>query len=140
MSDKATLHLSINKELTNLARGSGLNLSAEFEEWIKIRLGKMGDDKMSNDPDNEILKLRAEIQKLESQKDIISKEQNKQKEINMVLDGYIDNMIEFKEDLTNPSDSRMHGCQFLMQKKFHQILNPLQAKELLLNRIKERGL
>lgn len=133
--------LYIDNDLVTLAKSSNMNLSAEFEEWIKIRLGKMGDEtKKVCDPENEILRMRAEIQKLESQKELYLKEQNKEKEINMVLDGYIDNMIEFKEDLTNPSDSRTHGVQFLMQKKFHQIIGPLEAKELLLNRIKERGL
>jgi hypothetical protein len=137
---KIMLHLSINPDIANMAKSSGMNLSKEFEEWLRIRIENIGAEKPIIDRDFEIAKYRAEIQKLESQKDMEQQLKDKQKEELLVLDGVIDNMVEYKDDLTNPSDNRCHGIQFLFQRKFKKVLNPLQVKELLEKRIKERGL
>lgn len=134
---KSTLHLTIETNLIEIAKASGLNLSQEFEEWIKIRLGQIDDGKPIIDIDMEIAKYQAEIQKLKSQAELNKEIEFKGKEENMILDNSIDNMKQFEENLANPSDTRIHGIQFLMQKKFNKILNPLEAKELLLKRIKE---
>lgn len=135
------LHLSIEPSLIELAKSSGLNLSSEFESWIKIRVGNM-DNEVNNKEDTEILiaKHRAEIQRLQSQA-----EQEKEKanevsaEIN-TLDYNIDDMVKFKENFDNPEDSRIHAIQFLFKKRYNKTLSILEAKELLINRAKDRGL
>jgi hypothetical protein len=143
------LHLSINPTLKKLAKQSGLNLSKEFEEWVKIRLGNIEEDKPIVNTEleiakhqSEIQKHQSEIQKLKSQAEFVKTEEMKAKEEVMVLDNMIDNELKtFKskaitwEEIVN---EKIHGIQFLFQRKFNKTLNPLQAKELLLNRLKER--
>jgi hypothetical protein len=145
---KGMLHLSIETDLIELAKQSGLNLSKEFEEWIKIRLGNIEEDKPTINVDLEIAKHQAEIQKLKNQAEIIKTQEMKGQEEIMVIDQQIANMEEFREgkewkDFINDSrygvESRIHGIQFLFQKKFNKVLNPLEAQELLENRLKERG-
>jgi hypothetical protein len=138
---KIMLHLSIEPEIVALAKASNINLSQEFEQWLKIRLNQVNND---NEPiidtDFEIAKHEAEIIKLRTKKEVKQDLEFKAKEEIMVIDNQIDNLLEFKEDLKNITEERIHGIQFLFQKKFNKILNTLQAKELLENRIKERGL
>jgi len=142
---KVMLHLSIDPSLMELAKASGMNLSKEFEEWIKIRLGNINEDKPIVNIDLEIAKYRAEIQKLQNQAELAKEQEYKEQEEIMVIDGIIDNELTLKkpeqkiEDLVL-SDIRIHGAQFLFKQKFNKMLNPLEAKELLEKRMKERKL
>jgi hypothetical protein len=152
--DKALLHLSVDLELKKLAKKSGLNLSKEFEEWINIRLGQVESDKPVVNLDLEIAKHQLEIQKLQSQAILKSELELKGEEESLVVDGIIDDMInepkgekykgktlkDLFKDKEYGIDSKTHGIQFLFQKKFKKVLNPLEARELMEKRIKERGL
>jgi hypothetical protein len=141
---KQTLHLSIDNNLVDIAKSMNINLSAEFEQWIRIRLNQNDiiDDKndIIIDKDKEIAVHMSEIKKLQSQKELQKEVEERKSEESMIIDQQIDNMKLFNEDLTNPSIERIHGMQFLFRKKFNKELNSLQSKDLLLNRIKERGL
>jgi hypothetical protein len=148
------LQLYINSDLKKLAKKSGLNLSKEFEEWIKIRLGQIEVDKPVVNIDLEIAKHQSEIQKLQSQVILKSELELKGKEESLVVDSVIDDMIngpkgekykgktlkDLFKDKEYGIDSKIHGIQFLFQKKFKKVLNPLEARELIEKRIKERGL
>ena len=154
---KAQLTLYIDTNIKESAKASGLNLSAEFEEWLRIRLGNINEDRPKIDVDLEIAKHQAEIQKLKSQAELIKEEEFKIKEQEMVLDNIIDNMkkeritktqkypviLEWKDFINNKNygiESRIHGIQFLFKQRFNKIINPLEAKELLEKRLKEKGL
>jgi hypothetical protein len=142
---KVMLHLSIEPEIIELAKSSGLNLSKEFEEWLRIRLNQFHNEKPTVDIDLEVAKHHAEIVKLQSQKELSLKHESQDKEELMVIDEAIDNEIKFAKDKNNMDwdkliEERTHGIQFLFRKKFNKELNPLQAKEILEKRIKERGL
>jgi post-segregation antitoxin (ccd killing protein) len=143
---KSTLHLTIETNLIEQAKLSDLNLSAEFEEWIKIRLGNINEDKPLINTDLEIAKHMAEIQKLKNQAEIQEEQKSQEQEEVMVIDGIIDNELSTtKKDHPETTwdtiiEDRIHGVQFLFQKKFHKQLNPLESKEFLENRLKERGL
>jgi hypothetical protein len=138
---KVMLHLSIDPDLVNMAKASGMNLSGEFEEWIKIRLNQSNDNQLlqNQDTDKEIIKLQAEISKLQSKKEIEKEQSIQGSEEIMIIDDALENMKAFKESFEDPEDLRIHGLQFLFKKKFHKELNPLQARELLINRAKEKG-
>lgn len=152
--DKALLHLSVDQDIKKLAKESGLNLSKEFEEWLKIRLGQIEVDKPVVNIDLEIAKHQSEIQKLQSQAMLKTELDLKGKEESMIVDGIIDDMInepkgekykgktlkDLFKDKEYGIDSKIHGIQFLFQKKFKKVLNPLEARELIEKRIKERGL
>jgi hypothetical protein len=141
MSNKNHLTLYIDNKLVNLAKVSNMNISNEFEQWLKVRLGQIhNDNEPIIDADLEIAKHEAEILKLRTKKEVKQDLEIKAKEEIMVIDNQIDNLLEFHEDLKNITEERIHGLQYLFQKKFNKVLNPLQAKELLENRIKERGL
>jgi hypothetical protein len=154
--DKNHLTLYIRNDIKELAKNSGLNLSKEFEEWIKIRLGKMDEIKNDIDIDLEVAKHHAEIVKLQSQKELQTKQDFKDKEEDMVLDNIIDDMekerttktdkyriiLEWKDFINHEIygvDSHIHGIQFLFKKKFNKDLNPSEAKDLILKRLKEKG-
>jgi hypothetical protein len=141
---KAQLTLYLDSDLKALAKAKfPRGLSKEFEEWIRIRLEQPIDIKDGmpiQDYALEIAKHQSEIQKLRTEAENKKEFEATQTEENMVVDNMIDNMIEYKEDLNNIIEQRIHGLQFLIQRKFHKSLNPLQTKELLEKRIKERGL
>ena len=137
---KTHLTLYIDNDLIVLAKSSGINLSQEFEQWIRIRMNQTADNEVKEDTELLIAKYRAEIIKLESQAER-NKEIQGQKDYELkVLDDMIDNMKQFNENLADIAEVRIHGLQFLFKRKFGMDLNPFEAKEMLLNRIKERGL
>lgn len=138
---KAKLNLSIDTELLDLAKQSNLNLSSEFEEWVKIRLNKniLNIENETLDYDKEYARLQLELQKLESKKEMIEKQDSKDKEKIMVIDHVIDNQIEYDkaEDI---AEKRFAGIKFLFKQKFNENITDLDAKNLINNRLMERGL
>lgn len=140
---KGVLHLSIEPELISLAKSMGINLSQEFEDWIRIRMNqvKKNDIQKTEDEANKLIaQHRIEIMKLESEREKI-KEQELNKDLEKeVIDFQIDNIIENKGSLTDIDPLRFAGLQFVFKKKFGKILNSLEAKDLIEKRIKERGL
>lgn len=146
MGGKNHLTLYIDTELRELAKASDLNLSAEFEEWVKTRLNQSYIDEPVVNVDLEIARYRAEIMKLENKKEMQNQQISREKDEIMILDGVIDNAREMTK-MNHPettwesiADGRMRGVQFLFKQKFKRMLNPLEAKEMLLKRIKEREL
>lgn len=134
---KVHINLSLDKDIYDIAINSGLNLSQEFEEWIKIRMNQT-EENNNEDVDLLIAKTQAELSRLQSRKEIVKTEVQKAKEEVMIIDDMIEDMKKFEE--TEVSDMRIHGIQFLFKKKFNKTLNPLEAKELIENRISERNL
>lgn len=137
---KVMLHLSIEPELVNIAKSSNMNLSKEFEEWIRIRLNQTEDNKPIIDIQLEKAKLKAQLLQLDNQEALNKQEVDKQTIEDNSLDTIIDNMKQFNEDFINISDIRIHGVQFIMKKRYNKVLNSLESKELLIKRLKERGL
>ena len=138
---KGLLHLSIDNDLVNLAKSSGLNLSAEFEEWLKIRMNQFDKEGPKENPELLIAEYRSKIIKLESQKQIEVNEEMKNKEKVMVIDNIIDNEEKHKKPDDRWEDimeNRIHGLQFLFQKRFNEKLEVIQAREMLIARLKER--
>lgn len=136
---KSFLHLSIDTDLLTLAKNSNINLSAEFEDFIKFRMGQETKEVNNVNPDMEIAKLKQEIARMESIKVIKVSEEQKQKEHIMVLDLIIDNEIKY----TKPeeiAEKRFTGLQYLFKQKFNEKLPEGQAKELITKRLKERAL
>lgn len=138
---KGVLHLSVDVDLIVLAKASGLNLSGEFEEWIRIRLGQVDNMEENNvDYDMEIAKLHQELARLQSKKQLSETKGMKVQEEVMVIDNIIDNALEFKTRIEDIPEKRFKGLIYLYNKKFHRVINGDQAKALLSDRIKERGL
>jgi len=144
---KGVLHLSIEPELIELAKNSGLNLSQEFEEWIKIRLYKTDAGIKQEDIDLKIAKYRQEIELLQSKQELQKTKEMLQQEQVMVIDGIIDNEINSAkltgkkiDDWEIIADKRSNGLQYLFKKRFNKILTLIEAKELILNRLKDRDI
>jgi hypothetical protein len=138
--NKGVLHLSISPDLIERAKNSNMNLSEEFESWLKIRLNQTNKAANNQDIDKEISKLQMEILNLNNQKDQKVKAEMQDKEELIVIDYQIDDMVKFKDNLEEPDPLRIKGLQFLLKSKFNKDLNPLEARELLINRAKERNL
>lgn len=139
---KSLLHLSIENDLKELAKKSNLNLSQEFEQWIRIRLNANINEDDNMDHDLEIAKLRQEISKLESQKELMAKQEMKDKEEEMIIDHAIDNEMESNKDI-KPEDipsKRSHGLVYLFNMKFRKSISDMEATNMIENRMKERGL
>lgn len=155
---KANVTLYIDSELKDFAIQSGLNLSKEFEEWIRIRVNKFEVEKTAEDPDLIIAQHRAEIMKLETQKEQRSNMEMKKKEEDMVLDNSVDNLIECsmaeenarKEGRTYISERAFEwneqillkatGLVFLFKKKFNKKLDVSEAKEMILAKLRDKGI
>lgn len=149
MPGKNHLTLYIDSDLVSIAKSSGLNLSQEFEQWIKIRMNKIESESPIIDKQLEIAKHKSEIQKLESMVEQDKQIEMKQKEETMIVDNMIDNIIEIEMEMDMNkgkklidliTDAKVSGIQFLFKKKFNKNLTPVEAKQLLENRIIERGI
>lgn len=139
---KSNLTLSIDTNLLVLARNSNINLSKEFEEWVKIRLNQpldFEDGENIIDYDKRYAELKLELQKLELKKEAEKDKEAKDKEKEELIDHIIDNELEVTEAINIP-EKRYIGLQFLYNKRFNINLNEQEAKDILFNRLQERGL
>lgn len=137
---KSLLHLSINSKLLQMAKNSGLNLSAEFEEFIRFRVGQDIKQESIIDPDIEIAKFKQQISKLETQKKIKNDLKIQQEEINKTLDHAIDTAIKEKRNYNEILDSRSRGVAFILTRKLNNKITEEQARKMLDERLKEKGL
>lgn len=149
---KRTLCLYVESELIELAKSMGINMSEEFGDWMKIRMNKM-DESNSNqteDPDLIIAQHRAEIMKLESKKEQMAAQSEKEKELDMIIKDVVDNIVKEKEAGDNPHyidqtwqqiiAYRSPGLQFLVKKRMNKILTLNEAEEMISKELKSRGI
>lgn len=143
---KAKLNLSIDTDLLEMAKQSNLNLSSEFEEWVRIRLNQNiepFDTKPNINIDKEILRLNNEMKRLRSQRELEATQEMKDKELNMLLDHIIDNCNSYLKPSEKIEESilkRINGFRYLYKNKYKKELTEPQATKMILNRIRERGL
>ncbi|GAG71883.1 unnamed protein product [marine sediment metagenome] len=133
---KAKLNLSIDTDLLELAKNSDLNLSAEFEDWVKIRLVR---HHLNNgdvvDYGVERAKLKQELALLESKEELAKKQEFKMKEEQMIIDDVINNVKEFHpkgisvQELTN----RSHGLIYLLKRKLRKSVTEKEALKMLID-------
>ena len=131
---KAKLNLSIDTDLLELAKNSTLNLSQEFEEWVKIRLiNKSSIDIINVDYDLEKAKLLQELALLESKEEISKRQELKEKEEVMILKSFIDNIKEFDTLPLKDDDLRTkaNGLIFLFKQKLNKVIRTDQAIEMI---------
>lgn len=151
---KNHLTLYIDTELIDLAKATGMNISAEFNEWMKIRMNKLEENKKEpKDVDMLIAEHRAEIMKLQSQAEIKAMQSEKDKEINIIISDVVDNILKEKKDgdaegqgqlvgMTWPQiiTYRSTGLMFLVKKRMNKILTLTEAEQILTDEIKKRGI
>ncbi len=129
---KGRLSLTVDNNLVELAKNSGLNLSAEFEEWVKIRLGKQIEQiREVKDFNLEKAKLLQDLALLESQEELAKKEENKQKEEEMIINSYIENVKEFLPQDDDDWNKRYDGLVFIMKRKLKKDITREQAKKII---------
>jgi hypothetical protein len=148
---KCVLQLYINTELKKLAKGSGMNLSQEFEEWIRIRLNQSQKEEESIDIPMEIAKRKEEILRLEQREKIKETEISEEQQKDTLIDKVSDTFLHWKErkdrgefqsktiKWNNELDTSIRQLQFVFKKRLDIILNSLIAKDLILNKLKEKG-
>ena len=140
---KAKLNLSIDTDLLQLAKDSNLNLSSEFEEWVRIRLNHFVDNESPINFDVEKAKHQQALIELERKEKAAEEIKNKIETIveekNQLLDHAIDNQL-LVDKIEDVPMKRFAGIKFLWKQKFNEPLTDEEAKKLLEDRIKERGL
>lgn len=137
---KGKLNLSIDVDLLELAKNSDLNLSQEFEEWVKVRLNQPISDEFEEiDLDKEKARLMLEMRKLESKAELQKRQEEKEDLKLKTIDHAIDNSLKHMKPEEIP-ESRKDGVVYLFKSRHRTEINPLEAKELIENRMKERGL
>jgi len=102
---KAKLNLSIDTDLLDLAKNftdsnnEKLNLSQEFEEWVKIRIQKNINMEVERvDYDFEKAKLRQDLALLESKQELFNREELKEKEEEMIINQIVNNLKNTKKE------------------------------------------
>ena len=137
---KATLHLSIDTDLLELAKNMDLNLSAEFEDWIRIRTGNMDNNNEEKvDYDKEYARLQMELKRLESKKEMEARQEDLDKRKVAAIDRTIDQEMENTEASKIPAN-RSSGLIYIFKSAFNVNLTEKEAVELIENRMKERNL
>lgn len=141
---KAQLHLSIDLDLHQAAKNSNLNLSAEFEEFLKFRLKQASNINISDvDYDLEIAKHKQEIESLLRKKSVKTSDQEQLKELNAMLDRAIDNSAKFLKEGETVKDIphlRAQGITYLYKQKYKKEISNKEAATMLEKRINERDL
>lgn len=138
---KVMLHLSIDSDLREWAKISGMNLSAEFEEWIRIKRGMNMSDIENNkvDYDKEYTRLQMELRELESKKELAARQSDLQERKNLQIDRAIDQCLkDFPIDQV--AEQRKHGIVYIWKSAFNENITEDEALQILENRIKERNL
>ena len=129
---KSRLSLTVDHDLVELAKGSGINLSAEFEQWIKIRLNKqLEPDKIARDFNLEKSKLLQDLRLLESQEEMTQRQEQTQKESDMVIGSYIENVKEFPPKTEDEWNVRYDGLIYILKKKLKKEITRAEAKKLI---------
>lgn len=153
MSDKKTLHLSIDSNLTDLAKTSGLNLSQEFEEWIRIRLNQNNDLNPTVDTEMEIAKHKSEILRLEQEAKVQKTREMEDSEREALIEKATNALLNWKKqkdagefqdrhfDWNREIDTYAKQLQFVFKKRLNINLNNLlEARELIIKKLKEKGI
>lgn len=144
---KCVLHLSIDSDLYNYIKNykeahTEFNISAEVEEWIRIRMNVRGleqEVKTVEQIDQEKARHLLEIRKLESEKELAKRqEQDNELEVQLI-DHIIDNEMETSKAQDIPAN-RARGLKYLMLQRFNKTITEVEAQELLEARVKQRGL
>lgn len=137
---KSTLHLTIDPELVNIAKDSGINLSSEFEEFIRFRLKQNIDTPEVLDIDLEKAKHIQALKVLETKAELQARQEMKDKEELMLIDHIIDNEMEGGTKPPEIAEKRGRGTAFLFKQRFNKTISTQEAVQLLNDRIKEREL
>lgn len=148
MAKKTPIHLTIDSDLyehimTYKALHKDFSISEKLEEWIRIVINEHDDEPETLNYDSEKAKLLLELKKLESKKELHERTDEREKEITEVIDRQIDNCLEYLKPSEKPSDvpdMRKVGLTFMLKSRFKKQINPLEAKDMIENRMKERGL
>lgn len=144
MSKKTPIHLTIDAELYELimnykAVHTDFSISQELEEWIKIKINHQDQESETFDYDKEKARLVMEMRKLESRKELSNRQEEQDKVKQATIDHIIDNQLEYS-NAGEVAELRKDGLVFLWKSRYNETINPLQAKEMIETRLKERGL
>ena len=139
---KPRLSLTIEQNLLDLAKASGLNLSAEFEEFLRIRLNakEVIENKGHVDLDNEIAQHEEALIILKNKRSLVDINKSIKDQINYTLDYAIDSALEQGNKLEDLAVNRSRGVSYILTRKLNKSYSELDAQKLLEDRIKERGL
>ena len=151
---KPRLSLTIEQNLLDLAKASGLNLSAEFEEFLRIRLNakEVIENKGHVDLDNEIAQHEEALIILKNKRSLVDINKSIKDQINYTLDYAIDSALEQGNKLEDLAVNRSRGVSYIIMllsgiaafdiltRKLNKSYSELDAQKLLEDRIKERGL
>lgn len=139
---KCHINLSMERDVYELAKAFNINLSKEFEEWIKIRANSDIETKEENF-DIQLAKHKEAILYIEKRKQIQNESVNRLNEenevVNMIVKRLIENHIE--QNLNWKDDIRMHGSglQAIYKRRFNKLISINEAFEILENKLKEKG-
>ena len=139
---KVHLNISLENDVYEIAKNMNINLSNEFERWIKIRLGQREETK-EEDLTLEIAKHKEAIATIEAK----SIEQNRMKELNakedLMIEQIVNNMINDKNEDSLWKDIinlRALGLQTIWARRFNKRLTTPQACDLITNKLIEKGI
>lgn len=129
---KPSLHITISPELIDIAKNSNINLSQEFEQWLKIRLSQS--TAVVVDYNLEISKRQEEIEILKAKSQLQDKVKSKEDQRTRLIDSIINGQSNII------LSERWKGLQGILRDRMNEILTDEEARSLLNNRLKERGL
>lgn len=147
MSKKTPIHLTIDADLYDLimnykAVHSDFSISQELEEWIRIKINANNNLEEGDimDYDTEKAKLLMELKKLESKKELMEKQSEKDKLKEATIDHMIDNELQYETNIEDIPEKRAQGLVFLWKQRYNENISTDEARDLIVERIKQRGL
>jgi FtsZ-binding cell division protein ZapB len=141
---KTHIDLSIDSDVYVIAKTLRINLSNEFEQWIRIRTNTYEEKTEIQNIDVEIAKRQAEIEELKRKDEMLKSKQQQEKDEQESLSRVIDNMITAHEDKEINWQTHIQmsasGVQLLYKRRFNRYITFKEAVELLEAKLKEKGI
>lgn len=140
---KSQLHLSVETDLLELAKNMGINLSNEFENWIKIRVNQKEATNTKEELDLEIAKHKEAILMLENQNSEKERLEKQFKEEDSTISNIADNEIANKnKDMKwkQVIAIRASGIMAIWRRRFNKYLTMSQAITMLEEKLKAKGI
>lgn len=141
---RSHINLSIDTDIYRVAKDLKINLSSEFEQWIKIRMDSQIDKIDNANIDIEIAKHQEAIESLKKSLEIRSSKEQQEKDENESLEKVIKNMIDSHDDKGIDWNTHIQmsasGVQLLYKRRFNKYITFKEAVELLQKKLKEHDI
>lgn len=141
---KTHIDLSIDSDIYQIAKTLRINLSSEFEQWIRIRTNTYEEKPDVQNIDIEIAKRQTEIEDLkrkdEMMKSKLQHDIDEKESISKVIENMINGHADKEVNWNTHIQMAAPGLQLLFKRRFNKYLTFKESVEILQKNLCENGI